>query len=66
MVSNLSILHQRWFKMNSTDPNLLNPLKKVQKVAPKKIYSNLKALTLRWDMEFDKFQIRVKQNEGLW
>ena len=22
MVSNLSILHQRWFRMNSTDPNL--------------------------------------------
>ena len=33
MVSKISILHQQWFRMNSTNPNLSNSLKKVQKVA---------------------------------
>merc|ERR1712029_8174 len=34
MVSNLSISHQRWFRMNSTDPNL--KIEKSAKSGPKK------------------------------
>ena len=52
------ILHHRLLRTNPASPNLLNLMKKVQKVAPIKLYSIQKVLTLWWDIRYvDQFSV---------